>query len=42
MKEEENMPPRHLRHIIGSRILTLADITTMAEKMIVKPSKYYG
>src|SRR6266498_335977 len=41
-EEEKNMSPRHLRHIIGSRIPTLADITTMAEKMIVKPSKYYG
>src|SRR6266511_2489740 len=41
-EEEENTSPKHLRHIIGSRIPTLADITTMAEKMIVKPSKYYG
>ncbi len=41
-EEEENTPPRHLRHIIESRIPTLTDITTMAEKMIVKPSKYYG
>ena len=41
-EEGNNTPPRQPRPVIGSRIPVLANITTMAEKMIVKPSKYYG